>query len=300
VPSEDLTSIPGLQENHARALASKLGITSMRALADADQRDIYDALLNTRPRPSLTRIAAWQRAARSRLSEAAIDRSAWHTAASFAVIFAQRRVDGGWERRLEAEQTEVEPEPAHRQWPGWDCEPLCDWMRGQLSPPQDQTEPEAGAASETGVTHGAEPAERAAPTPAGRAELRIDSATITDGSHELDLITAGDLTGTPPEDLTPPVRLNLTVSGGRSGQQLQAAAWFRRQAGPGWTPHEPAAISPSGQAEFDLSSVPPGEHQVRLLAWATDAGATIAAVTLPRLTFRLEVDQDGDPAVAGP
>ncbi len=34
---------------------------------------------------------------------------------------------------------------------------------------------------------------------------------------------------------TPPVRLNLTVSGGRSGQQLEAAVWFRRQAAPGWS-----------------------------------------------------------------
>jgi hypothetical protein len=288
VPIEDLTSIPSLEENHARALASKLGVTSARALADADQRTIYDALLNTRPRPSLARIAAWQRDARSRPSEAAIDSSTWHTAASFAVIFAQRQLDSGWERRLEAEQTEVEPEPAHQEWPGWDCQPLCDWMCSQLNMPEDQAE--AGAA---GVTLGGEPAESAAPTPADRAELRIDTATITDATHELDLIAAGDPSGTPPDDLTPPVRLNLTVSGGRSGQQIQAAVWFRRQAGPGWSPQEPAVISPSGHAEFDLSSVPAGEHRVRLLAWATDAGATLAAVTLPTLTFRQEAYQAG-------
>ena len=41
----------------------------------------------------------------------------------------------------------------------------------------------------------------------------------------------------------------------------------------------------SGQGEFDLSSVPAGAHDVRLLAWATDPGATLAAVTLPRLAF---------------
>ena len=44
----------------------------------------------------------------------------------------------------------------------------------------------------------------------------------------------------------------------------------------------------SGKAEFDLSSVPAGGHDVRLLAWATDPGATLAAVALPRLTFRQE------------
>src|SRR5579859_3839945 len=57
MPGEDLMSIPGLQEVHQRALARKLGITSLRALADADQRAIYAALGSIRPRPSLTRIA---------------------------------------------------------------------------------------------------------------------------------------------------------------------------------------------------------------------------------------------------
>lgn len=52
-------------------------------------------------------------------------------------------------------------------------------------------------------------------------------------------------------------------------------------------------LPPSGQAEFDLSLVPPGGHNVRLLAWATDPGATMAAVTLPTLTFHQEADRDG-------
>ncbi len=100
MPDEDLTSIPGLQANHRRALAGKLEITSLRALADADQRALYNALGSLRPRPSLTRIAAWQNEARSRLSDAATSDPDWHTTASFAVIFAERYVDGTWERRL--------------------------------------------------------------------------------------------------------------------------------------------------------------------------------------------------------
>jgi hypothetical protein len=101
VPSDDMDAIPGLEEN-------------------------------MRPRPSPARITAWQGDARSRLTDAASDPSAWQTAASFAVIFAQRQVDGEWDRRIEAEQTEVEPALEPRQWPGWDCGPLCDWMLGQL------------------------------------------------------------------------------------------------------------------------------------------------------------------------
>jgi len=312
VPSDDMDSIPGLEENHRRALADKLGITSLRALADADQRAIYTALGNMRPRRSLTRIAAWQGHARRRLSDAASDPSAWQTAASFAVIFAQRRVDGEWERRIEAEQTEVEPALEPRQWPGWDFGPLHDWMLGQLGLPQDQADSGAGAASSTATTAepaaaeepatgepatakeaatAEEPAATGTPARAGRAELRIDSATITDAVHELDLITAGRPIAAPPDDLRHPVRVRFTVSGGRSGQQLRAAVWFRRQAEPGWSPDEPVIVSSSGQAEFDLSSVPPGGHDVRLLAWATDPGATLAAATLPTLTFRQEAGQ---------
>ena len=278
-------------------LATKLGITSLRTLADADQRAIYDALEGLRPRPSLRRIAAWQSSAREKLADAGIDRSAWHTATSFAVIFAQRQTDGGWEYRLEAQQTEVEPAPEPEQWLGWDCSPLCDWMTGQLGPPPDKTDSEAGAADQTGTATAAEPA--ASGAGARRAALRIERATITDTLHEVHLIKAGKLTPDPPEDLTPPVRLSLTVRGRRSGQQLRAAVWFRRQAEPGWSPQEPVIIPSTGQVEFDLSSVPHGEHNVRLLAWATDPPG-LAAVTLPRLTFRQEAEQDDGPAPADP
>jgi hypothetical protein len=295
VPAEDLRSIPGLQENHRRELAAKLAITSLRALADADQRTVYEALRNIRPRPSLTRIAAWQSDARGRLPDAVAKEPDWRTSASFAVIFAQRQVNGVWEHRIEAEQTEVEPALEPRQWPGWDCGPLCDWMLGQLGRPAGQADPEAGVADGAGAATTAEPAARTAPArtapartaPArtARAELRIDSATITDAVQELELIRAGNVVAAPAEALRPPVRLSVTVTGARSGQHLQAAVWFRRPAGPGWSPHDPVRSSPSGRAEFDLSSVPPGGHDARLLAWATDAGATLAAVTLPTLTW---------------
>jgi hypothetical protein len=299
VPGDDLRTISDLQDNHQRALAAKLGITSLQALAEADQRAIHTALENIRPYVSLARIAAWQDAARRTLSDPATDSSNWHTAASFAVIFAQRRVGDVWERRLEAGQTEVEPAAESRQWPGWDCGPLCDWMLGQLGPEEDQPDSETAAVDQAGAAAAAKPLASAALARAGRAKLRIDSATISDAFRELGLIRAGELIAASPEDLSPPVRLSITVSGGQSGQQLRAAVWFRRQDGPGWSPHEPAIVPPTGQAEFDLSSVPPGGHDIRLLAWATDAGATLAAVTLPRLTFRQEAEDNSAPAAAG-
>ena len=302
---DELNSIPGLAENHQRVLARKAGITSLRALADADQRAVYTALASIRPRPSLARIAAWQHEARSRLGDAVNDRSAWQTAASFAVIFAQRQVDDRWERRLEAEQTEVEPAPEPRKWANWDCGPLCDWMRGQLGLAADEAgvADRAGAAVEPAAVEPAavepaavEPAELAAAAVGApeRARLHIDSVTITDAAHDVDLISAGHLVTAQPGDLRSPVRMRFTVHGGRAGQQLRAAVWFRRPDGPGWSPHDPVTVPASGQAEFDLSAVPAGGHDVRLLAWATDPGARLTAVSLPRLTFR----QKAQPSVS--
>ena len=101
MPSDDLSSIPDLQDKHRDALVRELKITTFRALAQADRRDIQRAMRNFRPRPTLAQIAQWQDHARSRLSEATTDRSDWHPAASFAVVFAQRQVDDGWEQRTE-------------------------------------------------------------------------------------------------------------------------------------------------------------------------------------------------------
>jgi hypothetical protein len=292
VPENELTVVPGLQEAHRRALAGKLGITGLTALADADQRAIYTALGSLRPRPTLARIAAWQADARSRLSDAAVDTSEWHRAASFAVIFAQRQVDGGWERRIEAEQTEVEPEPPAQEWPGWECGPLCDWMLSQLDQPAGEAGETARAAGTAPPAPAAERAhdatEAAAPAPpaAGRAELRIDGAVLTDAQQTLDLVRAGTAIPAAPDELTPPVQLSVTVTGARPGQQLRAAVWFRRTAEPGWSPADPVSVPESGRIQFDLSPVPPGGHDVRVLAWATGPGASLAAVNLPRLTFR--------------
>ena len=297
VPGNDLSAVPGLQEAHRRALAGKLGITSLAALADADQRAIYTALGSLRPRPTLARIAAWQADARGRLSDAAVEASEWHRAASFAVIFAQRQVADGWERRIEAEQTEVDPEPPAREWPGWECAPLCDWMLSQLDRPEHdpaaETEPGAGDATAGDATTAARAAAggggaAGAAAPAGRAELRIDRAVITDAQQTMDLVRGGDVVTPPAAELTPAAQLSVTVAGGRSGQQLRAAVWFRRPAEAGWSPVPSASLPTSGQVDFALSSVPPGQHQVRLLAWATQPGASLAAVTLPRLTFRAD------------
>ena len=91
-------------------------------------------MANLRPRPTLEQISRWQDDARSKLGEIVPDVSEWRaTAASFVVVFSQRRVDDAWERRVEAERTEVEPERVPQVWSGWGSGRVCEVMLGQLS-----------------------------------------------------------------------------------------------------------------------------------------------------------------------
>ena len=146
MPSDDLSSIQGLEDKHLRSLARQ-HVTDFRGLVHADRRVIYRAMTNMRPRPTLEQISHWQDDARSKLEKAVTDTSDWHTAASFVVVFSQRQVDGAWERRVEAERTEVEPEQNMQVWSGWAGEPICGWMLAQLA--------QAGARSRTASENGA-------------------------------------------------------------------------------------------------------------------------------------------------
>jgi len=156
---DDLSSIEGLADKHVRALARQ-GVTDLRGLAQADQHAVYRAMANLRPRPTLEQISRWQDEARSRLAETGPDAREWQTEASFVVVFSQRRVDDTWERRVEAEQTEVEPERHPEVWSGWECEPVCAWMLGQLPAPAP-----AGPALAGPALAGPAPARRPRPGP---------------------------------------------------------------------------------------------------------------------------------------
>jgi hypothetical protein len=278
VPSDDLSSIPGLEDKHLRALARQ-NVTDLAGLADADRQAIYRAMANLRPRPTLEQISRWQDDARNMLPEPETNASDWHPAASFVVVFSQRRAGDTRERRTEAERTEVEPEQNLQIWSGWDCGPICAWMMGQLDqadPAQPPSEPPPEAAAEP---PSAEPA-------AGRAQLTIDSAAIIDAAGRADVVTAGAVTADPPRELVAPVRVVLTVSGARPGTQVQAVTRILRPDDFGWNPQDPVVVPDSGQAEFDLSGVPVGEHELALIAWAPDASANLVSVSLPKMTIR--------------
>lgn len=321
--ADELNSVPDIQDKHRRVLAGELKITTFRALARADRRDIHRAMRNLRPRPTLEQIARWQDHARSRLSEAAADQSEWHPAASFAVVFVQRQAeDGEWERRIEVERTEVEPEQEGRTWLEWDCREICGWMREQLglpgtaepAPGQAGGEEAAGAAAgeqpaaeqPTARRRGARPARPGDPEPVpvpaaptrGRGELRIGSVTLIDpgsqlsrlgaatsGAPPVDVITSGAVPA-PPAAPEGPLRVEITVGGARRGQEIHAVARVLPRGAPGWNPQDPVVIKGAGAASFDLSRLPEGRHEVALIAWAPDGSMTPAAVRLPELTIQ--------------
>jgi hypothetical protein len=293
---DDLSSIEGLADKHVRALARQ-HVTDLRGLVQADPEAIYRAMANLRPRPAREQIARWQDDARNKLATPAA--SEWQTAASFVVVYSQRREGDTWERRVEAERTEVEPERTMQVWSGWDAAPVCEWMRGQLGqaadagaqpaeePPTEEPATEELAAEEPA----AEPAPaRAAPTPgpASRTQLRIDSAALIDAAGRTKVVTAGALAANPRTELVAPVRVVFAVGGAPPGTSLQAVARIRHPDGPGWNPRDPVVLAGPGQVEFDLTPVPAGDHVIALIAWAPDATAKPVSVTLPSVTIRPE------------
>jgi hypothetical protein len=302
VPSDDLSSIPDLQDKHRGVLIRELKITTFRALAQAERRDIQRAMRNLRPRPTLTLIAQWQDHARSRLSEAT-DQSDWHPFASFAVVFAGRQVDDGWQHRIEAERTEVEPEQEPRIWPGWDCGEICGWMREQVPPtvrpeaqaagaaePRDAetAEPRDAGAAEPQAGEAAEPA--ATPTQARetreRPELRIDRIAVIGPAAIGEVVAASPAVTTSQVGPGQTPRIEISVSGARGSQEIHAAARVLRRGEFGWNLQDPVVIKgATGVASFDLSPLPAGRHHLVLVAWAPDATATLAREELPDVTI---------------
>ena len=283
---EDLNSIEDLADKHLRAL-DRQSVTDLRSLAQADPEALYRAMANLRPRPTREQIAGWQDQARDKLGETAPDPAEWQPMASFAVVFSKRLADGAWERRVEAEQTEVEPERDRLVWSGWDCGPVCDWMHGQLSQVPGLGEPPGGEpAGEPAPSAAAEPV-RASDQPSrpDLAQLQIESAWVIDAAGRADVVTTGVLAASPRTELVVPVRMAFTVSGAPPGTRLWAVIRARRPAGPGWNLQDPVPLAAPGQAEFDLAQVPEGDYELSLIAWAPDATAKPVSVRLPSVTI---------------
>ena len=288
---DELSSIEGLADKHVRALARQ-EVTDLRGLVQADQRAIYRAMANLRPRPTLEQISRWQDEARSRLGET----QQWQTAASFVVVFSRRQAGGAWERRVEAEQTEIEPERHPEVWSGWECQPVCAWMLGQLpglapaAPPEppprlhppSRLHPPAAAKPPPARAARAAPGPRV-PGPVAHRQRRAHRRGRADRGGD------GGRARREPAHRT-----------GRAGPRGlhrrrrpagNATAGGRPHPAPGRARLEPPGSGGpgrAGQAEFDLAPVPAGDHEMALIAWAPDATAKPVSVTLPRVTIRPE------------
>ena len=238
--------------------------------------------------------------ARGRPGDGAADTTEWQEVASFVVAFARRRVGETWERRIEAERTEVEPAPEREVWPGWECSSLCSWMLGQThgarpgEPEQDDGgEAQRAGAQPAGVQPGAtQPAPPIQPAgePAGAAKpregpprLRIDSVTVTDAAGSSNLVTDGAPVANPPAELVAPALVVFTVSGARRGTEVLAVARLRGHGEPGRNVADPEAVPASGRAEFGLSQVAADQLEMTLLAWAPDCTARHVSVSLPAM-----------------
>ncbi len=262
MPTDDLNSIPGLADKHIRVLARQQ-ITDVRTFAAADQHAVYQAMAKLRPRPSLEQVSQWQAAA-SGLAAAPPEAGqglapadpGWQTVASFAIIFTQRQAGRTWERRVEAERTEVEPEQEPGKWTGWDPASVAAWMASQLPPAPERT------------------------------RLAIEMVTVMAANQTLDLKSGEAVTSDLAADLTAPVRVAFTVTGAGPGTPLQAVTRVLRPGTPGWNPQPPVALQGPGRAEFDLGDISAGQYELSLLAWAADATARPVSVRLPALIIR--------------
>ena len=242
--------------------------------------------------------------ARGRPGDGAADTTEWQEVASFVVAFARRRVGETWERRIEAERTEVEPAPEREVWPGWECSALCSWMLGQTDggKPGEPEQDDGGEAQRAGAQPastqppgtqpaGTQPAvTQPAGEPAGAAkprgglpQLRIDSATITDAAGSSNLVTDGAPVANPPAELVAPALVVFTVSGARRGTEVLAVARLRGHGEPGRNVADPEAVPASGRAECGLSQVAADQLEMTLLAWAPDCTARHVSVSLPAM-----------------
>jgi hypothetical protein len=283
--ADNLTAIPGLEERHRRVLAQRLGITTYKVLACADLQEIFDAMSRNRPRPTLDEIREWQIQARRRLERAASEAPGWDRAASFVISFERRQVEGVTERRLVAEQTELEPEQPPSSWPSWDGGGLGDWLQERLSAAGSTPEaPTPERDAEAPEIAGASPGTGREPVTGGR-ELRLETIAVVDSSGRAEAVSRGRPTGVDLEG-TLPARMEIRVTGGAPRSELRVALRFSEPGRPRWSPQAPITIQSHRTASLELSEAAVGRYHARVVAWAPDASVAPIGVDLGDLTIR--------------
>jgi hypothetical protein len=286
---DDLSGISGLDDRQCAVLAQKLGITSCYELIMADRQRIADAFGRRAIRPTLEDVSAWQDEAR-RIRAASIDASVsataasgWQSAATFVVAFEERGQGDALERRIVAEQTEVEPEasPQQRsQWPGWTCDDACQWMLERVGGPASPAPP--------GPAQTALPAE-AGPAGAGvgetrtagaRAMIDIEGANLADSSGSIELVAGSRPVPQDRRIWSQPAQLIVMLGPARTGPQTSVVLQLAQTGGP--KQNIAGHLDGTGQvAEVDLSGLADGEYIPAIVASTRDGSFLPRVVKLP-------------------
>jgi len=213
----------------------------------------------------------------------------WEQVAAFVLSFEQRQVEGRPERQLVAQQAETEVEQERTSWPTWDPSGLSGWLHQQLADVGGHDQATAPQAQQARAEHTPETGPGQSPGEAGmrsgRSRLWIRLATMADTTGRVEVVADNQLTAQA-VTCTVPGRLEVQVAGAETKRDVQVALRFARTGQPGWSPHEPTAASADGKAKIELTEVPTGQYEARVLAWTPDASAERAAVGLGILTIR--------------
>ena len=299
MPINDLSGISGLDDKQRAVLAQKLEITTCYGLIMADRQRIVEAFGRRTIRPTLEEVAAWQDEARG-IHASAIDAavsgitaSGWEPTATFVVAFEEREQGDVTERRVVAEQTEIEPEasPQQRsQWPGWTCDDACRWMLERVGvlaasaptgPAQITSATEAGAAE----------AGSKADAPRTRSKIDIERASLADSRGDIDLVTGSRPLLQDRLIWAQPARLFVTLGGVPAGPGTSVVLQLARIGGQKQS--IAGRLDDVGRvAEIELSELSYGEYKPAIVAWTRDGSS------LPRVVKLSTVEVTG--SAAGP
>ena len=194
MPTQGLDELVELDKKQRAILDTKLAITTCYQLIMVDRKRIVDAFGRRKNRPSIEDVGKWQDAARRKLASdsataaSAIADASWEQAGIFVVAFEYRQADDVVERRMVAEQTEVELDAASHQrseWSDWACKKACRWMADR-----------AGTLATAMPISSGEPVaeldaiEAGGDAPLERPRIVVERATLHDATGKTDLVEA--------------------------------------------------------------------------------------------------------------
>lgn len=325
MPADDLSGISGLDDRHRAVLAQKLGISTYYELIMADRQRIADAFGRRAIRPALEDVSAWQdearrlRAASIGASVSALAAPGWQSAATFVVAFEERGQGAALERRIVAEQTEIEPEPSPQeqsQWAGWACGDACRWMLERVGaraapalprPPRTVPPAESGTAEaypgeaapeeprpEASTAEASAAETRAAKIPAAGtpAALDIERADLADSRGSTELVAGSR--PLPRDRLVwhQPAKLIVTLGSSPAGPRTSVVLQLAQPDGP--KQNIAGHLDETGQkAEVELTGLAAGEYRPTIVASTRDGSF------LPRVVRLSTVELAGPASAPG-